>query len=207
MSFTDKEIVKYGSEILRKPSLRVSKFDSKLRKLASRMFKIMYAANGVGLAAPQIGINQRILVIDVDYNSSRYEDSGIDEQGSQARANSAFASDSSSSSETGLVIINPVIVYREGEMDSYEGCLSFPDVFFNVKRAYKIAFKYQDLNGKEHRAEAEGDLFCRCVQHEIDHLNGKLFVDIALDQSLARSELDKHGFAGVRDAGGPIIVL
>ncbi len=182
------EIVKYGCDVLRKPALTVTKFDRKLEKLADKMLKIMYAADGVGLAAPQIGVSQRILVIDVDYHSDRYE------QETEGEPNP-------------FIMVNPVIVYREGEMESYEGCLSFPDVFFNVKRARKIAFKFQDLNGKEQRMEAEGDLFCRCVQHEVDHLNGKLFIDVALDQGIARSELDKHGFAGVKDTKGPVIIL
>jgi peptide deformylase len=85
----------------------------------------------------------------------------------------------------------------EGEMESFEGCLSFPEVFFNVTRAKKIKFKFQDLKGLEHEMTAEEDLFCRCIQHEIDHLNGQLFVDIAEDKIIARSELDEHGFANV----------
>ena len=181
-------IVKYGCEILRKPTAPVAKFDRKLEKLADLMLKTMYAANGVGLAAPQIGESVRMLVIDVDYNSGRYEEGAEDDEPNP------------------YIMVNPVIVYREGEMQSYEGCLSFPDVFFDVKRARKIAFKYQDLNGKEHRMEAEGDLFCRCVQHEIDHLNGKLFIDLAIDKAIARKELDEHGFAGVKEKSSIIIL-
>jgi peptide deformylase len=75
--------------------------------------------------------------------------------------------------------------------------LSFPGVFFSVNRAKKIVVKFQDLNGKEHRLEADSDLFCRCVQHEIDHLNGKLFVDIALDKVFAMEELAKFGLGDI----------
>ncbi len=182
------EIVKYGCDVLRKPTKPVVKFDRKLEKLADRMLKTMYAANGVGLAAPQIGESIRILVIDVDYNSGRYEDGDDDDEPNP------------------FIMVNPVITRREGEMQSYEGCLSFPDVFFDVKRARKISFKFQDLSGKEHRMDADGDLFCRCVQHETDHLNGKLFVDIAIDTAIARKELDEHGFSGVKDKPTGIIL-
>ena len=179
----DFEILKYGSEALRKPSSAIAKFDRKLEKLAQKMLKTMYDENGVGLAAPQVGINQRLIVIDVDYANDRYEDE---------KKNSKNNIDYNP-----FIMINPVIVYREGEMESYEGCLSFPEVFFKVKRARKIVFKFQDLKGKEYRMEAEEDLFCRCVQHEIDHLDGRLFVDIALDKAIARDELGKHGLGDV----------
>lgn len=175
------QIEKYGSEILRKPCSVVTKFDRKLEKIVDKMLKTMYHENGVGLAAPQIGINQRIIVIDVDWASERYETENKDKEPEY----------------NPLVMINPVIVYKEGEMDSYEGCLSFPQVFFNVKRARRIVFKFNDLSGKEQRMEASEDLFCRCVQHEIDHLDGRLFIDIALDKGIAREELIGHGFAGV----------
>lgn len=173
------EIERYGSEILRQPSSVITKFDRKLAKLADKMLKTMYQANGVGLAAPQIGINQRIIVIDIDYPNERYENED-------------------SQDYNPIVMINPIIVHKEGSMESFEGCLSFPEVYFNVTRASKITFKYQDLNGKEHRGQASNDLLCRCIQHEIDHLDGKLFVDIAVDKAIARKELDEHGFAGIK---------
>lgn len=176
-------IEKYGSEILRKPSELVSKFDKDLSKIVDKMLKTMYEQNGVGLAAPQVGINKRIIVVDTEWASERYKKEK-NQEASEPEYNPH-------------IMINPVIVYQEGEMESEEGCLSFPDVFFKVKRARKIVFKFQDLNGKEHRMEAAEDLFCRCVQHEIDHLNGRLFIDIALDKAFARSELNSHGFAGV----------
>ena len=182
------EIKKYGAEVLRTPAKTVTKFDRKLQKLADKMLRTMYAENGVGLAAPQVGESLRILVIDTEYANERYE--------SSAEADGA---------RNPMVIINPIIVYKEGEMDSFEGCLSFPEVFFNVKRARKIVFKFQDLSGKEQRMEAESDLFCRCIQHEIDHLNGRLFVDIALDSGIARKELSEHGFGDV-NSPPPVII-
>lgn len=170
----------YGSEILRTPSSVVKKFDKSLQKLADKMFKTMYAQNGVGLAAPQIGENIRLIVIDDEWS--------IDNDFRAPK-----------------ILVNPVIVYKEGEMESYEGCLSFPGVFFNVTRARKIVFKFQDINGKEHRAETEGNLLSRVIQHEIDHLDGRLFIDIANDKAIAREELEKHNLGAVNSK--PPIIL
>lgn len=178
-----RKILKYGSEILRRVSSPVTKFDKRLKKIIDDMLDTMYASHGVGLAAPQVGINQRIVVIDAEYGSDRYDEEG----NATGRKNL----------RNPLILINPEITHMEGELESFEGCLSFPDVYFNVTRANKINFKFYDLKGKEVEMEAEGDLFCRCVQHELDHLNGQLFVDIANDKIVARDELDKHGFANV----------
>lgn len=185
MSQSDKyyDIQKYGSEALRKPSEAVTKFDKELFKIADKMLKTMYAQNGVGLAAPQVSVNKRIIVVDTEWASERYK--------------KEKNKDDSDPDYNPYIMVNPVIVYKEGEMESEEGCLSFPDVFFKVKRARKIVFKFQDLDGKEHRMEAAEDLFCRCVQHEIDHLNGRLFVDIAIDKAYARHELQEHGLGDV----------
>lgn len=185
------EIEIFGSEALRKPSSAITKFDKKLEKVADKMLKTMYETKGVGLAAPQVGINKRLMVIDTDYSSDRYEE--------------GEASDDDEPDYNPFIMVNPVIVYREGEMDSYEGCLSFPEVFFKVKRARKIVFKFQDLKGKEHRYEAEDDLFCRCVQHEIDHLDGRLFVDIAVDKAIAKEELEKNNLGDVNSP--PMMIL
>lgn len=183
-------IEKYGSNILRKPCATITKFDKSIEKLADEMLQTMYAENGVGLAAPQVGQNLRMMVVDVDWASEKENDSN---EGSDYNP---------------FIMINPVIVYKEGEVDSFEGCLSFPKVFFHVKRAKRIVFKYQDLKGKEHRMEADqGDLFCRCIQHEIDHLDGKLFVDIALNKEEALAELKKNGFSEVDSPPPPMMLL
>lgn len=171
----------YGSETLRKPSEVVTKFDRKLEKFCNNMLKTMYANNGVGLAAPQIGLNQRIIVIDTLWANERYSEANKKEDNYDPH-----------------IMINPIIVYKEGEIDSYEGCLSFPGVFFNIKRAKKIVFKYQDLTGREIRQEAQDNLFCRCIQHEIDHLDGKLFVDLMKDKAIAQEELSKHGLGEIK---------
>jgi peptide deformylase len=170
----------FGSEILRTPSSMVKKFDKKLQKLADKMLKTMYVENGVGLAAPQVGENIRLIVIDDEWSAD-----------DDYRAPK--------------VLVNPMIVFKEGEMESYEGCLSFPGVFFNVTRAHRIVFKYQDLSGKEYRSESEANLLTRVIQHEIDHLDGRLFIDIANDKAIAKEELEKHHLANVNSK--PPIVL
>lgn len=111
---TKHKVVLYGDPVLRKITSRVIKFDKSLRKLVEDMFETMYANEGVGLAAPQIGISKRVLVLDVDYPSKRY----IDEQTKKEVT-----------SYSPLVLINPIIIQKEGEIISKEGCLSFPNVF------------------------------------------------------------------------------
>lgn len=184
------QIEKFGSSVLRTPCKTVTKFDRHLSKIVNKMLKTMYSENGVGLAAPQVGISQRILVIDTDWPSERYS-----KETSQSNKTPDY---------NPIIMINPIIVFQEGEIESPEGCLSFPDVFFSVTRSKKIVVKFQDLNGKEQRIEAQDDLLCRCIQHEIDHLNGKLFIDIAIDKVFAMGELEKFGLAGV-DSPPPLI--
>jgi peptide deformylase len=92
------------------------------------------------------------------------------------------------------VFINPVLLKAEGELIGLEGCLSFPGVFFEVQRAASIVVKYQNLEGTTLKMESSGDLLCRAIQHEIDHLNGELFIDKAVSPMAADIELSKHGF-------------
>jgi peptide deformylase len=131
------------------------------------MLDTMYENDGVGLAAPQVGVSKRMMVIDTsDKEETRKP----------------------------IVFINPVIVEKQGELVGLEGCLSFPGVFFEVKRANRIVVRYQNVAGKDMKMEAEGNLLCRAIQHEIDHLDGELFVDKALSKLAADLELTKHGF-------------
>ena len=176
------KLVLYGDPVLRKVTSRVIKFDKSLRRLVEDMFETMYASEGIGLAAPQIGVSQRVLVLDVDYPSKRY----IDEQTKKEVV-----------SYNPLVLINPVIIYKDGQMVSREGCLSFPNVYFDVIRHKKIMVRYQDLLGKERRLIADSDLLCRCIQHEIDHLDGKLFVDKVANEIEAKKSLEESGFGKV----------
>lgn len=180
------KIVQYGdptsNAILRKVTSRVIKFDKSLRKLVEDMFETMYANEGVGLAAPQIGVSKRVLVLDVDYPSKRY----VDEQTKKEVV-----------SYNPLVLINPVVFQKEGQIISKEGCLSFPNVFFDVIRFKKIIVKYQDLLGKERKLLADADLLCRCIQHEIDHLDGKLFIDKPANDADLKKILQESGYENV----------
>jgi len=157
----------YPAEVLKLKAKKVSIFDSSTRKLAQDMLDTMYENDGVGLAAPQVGVSKRIMVIDV---------AGEDEP------------------RKPIVFINPVIILKEGELVGQEGCLSFPGVYFEVKRANKIVVKYQNVQGREQKLEAEGNLLCRAIQHEIDHLDGELYIDKAVNKLAADLEMTKHGF-------------
>jgi peptide deformylase len=141
-------IVKYGQEVLEKPANPVTEFNGNLEKLVANMFETMYAANGVGLAAPQIGLSLRLCVIDVTV-------------GEDPKAKLALA--------------NPVIVSVEGEQTQEEGCLSLPDFRANTPRPERVTVRAQDIHGQEFTVTGE-ELLARALCHETDHLNGKLFI-------------------------------
>ena len=157
----------YPEQVLLQKAKKVTTFDSSVRKLANDMLETMYDENGVGLAAPQVGVSKRIMVIDV---------SGEDDPNEP------------------IVFINPQIIEKDGSLVGLEGCLSFPGVFFEVRRANRILVKYQNLAGKDVKMQAEGDLLCRAIQHEIDHLDGELFINKAVSPIAADLELVKNGF-------------
>jgi len=141
-------IVKYGDPVLEKPAAAVTEFNDELRKLVDNMFESMYAAHGVGLAAPQIGISKRIAVIDVTFKEDP---------------------------EAKIVLVNPEIVHTEGRQNSSEGCLSLPEFRENVTRAFKVTARAQNLKGDTIEVTGE-ELLARALLHEIDHLNGKLYI-------------------------------
>ena len=153
-----KEILKFPDKRLRKVAKPVEQFDESLKLLISDMFETMYHFNGIGLAATQINVHKRIIVIDIK-------------------------------EEEKLYLVNPKIVASSGTIDSKEGCLSVPLMIDNVERAQNVAVKTFDVNGKEQFIEAKG-LLSVCIQHEIDHLDGKLFVDYL--SSLKRNRLKKR---------------
>lgn len=140
---------KYGDPVLREKCEPVTVFDEELKSFVERMFSIMKAARGVGLAAPQVGDTRRIFVIDLSEHD--------------------FDSDP-------MAFINPVIEKTEGEQAGEEGCLSFPGLYLEVHRPEKVIVRFQDLQGKTHRVEATG-LAARAITHENDHLDGVLFID------------------------------
>ena len=159
-------IVKFGDPVLETPAQPVREFGTnELRELVESMFESMYAAKGLGLAAPQIGVSQRLAVIDTSAG-----------QDPTAR----------------LVLINPEILAREGEASSEEGCLSVPGIFDEVKRAAKVRVRAQDRNGGTFERDFE-DILAVCVQHEMDHLDGRLFVDYLSDlkRERIRKKLEK----------------
>ena len=144
------EIVKYPAEGLKKPSSPVEKIDDSIRKLVSDMIETMYDAPGVGLAAPQVGVNKRVIVAD--------------------------ASDDDGEKSGPLIIINPEIVSKEGDTVFEEGCLSVPDFTAEVDRAERVRVRGEDGEGNPVDIET-GGLLAIVLQHEIDHLDGILFVD------------------------------
>lgn len=163
-------IVRYGNPVLEKPAEPITEFNGDLRKLADEMFESMYAAHGVGLAAPQIGISQRIVVIDVSFK----EDPGAK-----------------------LVLINPVIINTEGRQRGSEGCLSLPDFREDVTRANVVTVRAQDLEGKWFEKTGEA-MLARAFLHETDHLNGRLYIShiSALKRDLIKRKVKKLMRAG-----------
>jgi peptide deformylase len=141
-------IVKYGDPVLETPTKSIEKFDGELQKLTDDMFESMYAANGVGLAAPQIGISLRVTVIDVSNGKTP---------------------------DAKLVLANPEVIHAEGEQREEEGCLSLPGFRGYVARPQYVTIRAQDVTGKEFEMKGEG-LLARAFCHEIDHLNGTLFI-------------------------------
>ncbi len=141
-------IIKYGQKVLETSAEEVAVFDGDLEKLVADMFETMYAANGVGLAAPQIGISKRLCVIDVS--------SGQDPQSK-------------------LVLANPVVVETDGKVVQDEGCLSLPDFRAGTARPTRATVRAQNIHGEEFTMTGEG-LLARAFCHETDHLSGKLFI-------------------------------
>lgn len=158
-------IVKFGDPVLEKPAAAITTFDDELRQLADDMFESMYAAHGVGLAAPQIGISKRIAVIDVTFKEDP---------------------------EAKIVLVNPEIVHTEGRVNSNEGCLSLPEFREKVTRAAKVTARAQNLKGETIEVLGE-DLLARALLHETDHLNGKLYIShiSALKRDLMKRKIRK----------------
>jgi peptide deformylase len=141
-------IVKFGDPVLEKKTEPVTSFDGQLEKLVEDMFESMYAAHGVGLAAPQIGISQRLAVIDISFKEDPAQK---------------------------MVLVNPEILHTEGRQREQEGCLSIPEFREQVTRPKKVTIRAQDITGKWYEHTGEG-LLARAFNHEIDHLHGKLYI-------------------------------
>ena len=160
-----RKIVKYGEPSLREPSKEVHKVSQKIKNLVQDMLDTMYSQNGVGLAAPQIGENVRVFVIDVSTGNEPLNP---------------------------MVFINPKIIKKSGACISHEGCLSFPEAYTDVKRYEYVMVKALDTNGRSFVMEAkDGTLLARAIQHEFDHLDGVLFVDHSINRFEAEEVLKK----------------
>jgi peptide deformylase len=157
-------ILEFPDPRLRTQAAPVTAFDAELKRFVEDMFETMYAANGVGLAATQVNVHKRVLVADM--SEDRKEP---------------------------LALVNARIVAKEGEQVYQEGCLSFPGIYADVTRALKVTVQAQDVDGKEFTLEAEGPLAV-CIQHELDHLAGKVFVDYLspLKRNLLLKRMEKQ---------------
>ena len=154
-------IITYPDPVLTAIAQSVIHFDQELKDLCLNMLFTMYHAPGIGLAAPQIGISKRLFVVDVDFS----------------REETAEDSDEFILSEFNpRIFINPIINKTEGEITYQEGCLSLPGIYEDVKRFDNIELKYQDTDGNHHTMDAK-ELLSICIQHENDHLDGKVFID------------------------------
>lgn len=163
-------IVKYGDPVLEKPAESITEFDGELKKLADDMFESMYAAHGVGLAAPQIGISRRIAVIDISFKENP---------------------------DDKLVLVNPEIIKRQGKQKASEGCLSLPEFREMVTRANVVTVRAQDLDGKWFEKTGE-ELLARALLHETEHLQGKLYIShiSALKRDIIKRKIKKLVRAG-----------
>ena len=165
-----REIVKYPDPVLERKGAPVTEFNDELQALVDDMFESMYSAKGIGLAAPQIGLSQRLTVIDLSFKE-RPEDK--------------------------IVLINPEVIFREGKQYEEEGCLSLPEIREKVSRAAKVRVRAQDVKGKWFEIDGE-ELLARAFQHEIDHLDGILFIRrlSALKRDLVLRRIRKMQKAG-----------
>jgi peptide deformylase len=157
-----------GDRVLRQLAKRIAKVDDSIRQLAREMVETMYSSNGIGLAAPQVGINKQLLVIDCEPDKPE---------------------------NPPLILINPQIVKYSQELCLIEeGCLSIPGVYLDVIRPKTIELSFKDEQGKPRKIQAT-DLLSRVIQHEMDHLNGVMFVDRVNNNLALTEQLQKNGFS------------
>ena len=167
------KIVKYPEAVLERPGEPVTDFSDELKQLVADMFETMYAAPGVGLAAPQVGVSKRIFVMDCSMGKDPAQK---------------------------IAMINPEILSTEGEQSGEEGCLSFPGIFFDVKRPMWAVVRAQDVEGNTFEIDGM-ELTARCMLHETDHCDGILFLErtTPLKREMARRKIRKLIKAGEWD--------
>ncbi len=162
------EIHYLGDRVLRQPAKRIAKVDDNIRQLIKDMLQTMYSADGIGLAAPQVGVNKQLIVIDCEPDKPE---------------------------NPSLVLINPKITRHSSQTcNADEGCLSIPGVYLEVNRPEAIEVSYKDEQGKPRKLQTSG-LLARAIQHEMDHLNGVMFVDRVQNEIALTEELKKKGFS------------
>ncbi|MDJ0533537.1 MAG: peptide deformylase [Xenococcaceae cyanobacterium MO_207.B15] len=162
------EIHYLGDRVLRQPAKRIAKVDDNIRQLIKDMLQTMYSADGIGLAAPQVGVNKQLIVIDCEPDKPE---------------------------NPPLVLINPKIIrYSSQTCNADEGCLSIPGVYLEVNRPEAVEVSYKDEQGKPRKLQTSG-LLARAIQHEMDHLNGVMFVDRVQNEIALTEELKKKGFS------------
>ena len=167
-----RKVVRFGEDSLRQPSKEVHKVSQKIKNLVDDLLDTMYQQNGVGLAAPQIGENVRVFVIDVSTGNEPLNP---------------------------IVFINPKIIKKSGAIVSHEGCLSFPEAYTDVRRYANVMVKALDRNGRSFVIEAkDGSLLARAIQHEFDHLDGVLFVDHCINRFETEEVLKKFNLPALQ---------
>ena len=181
------KIFTFPDTVLAQKAKPIARVEKTYFKLADDMLETMYEAPGIGLAANQVGILERILVIDTEYEYEELEEGAKPPEGAEVIAGGIIQN------RKPQIIINPEIIHREGSILFAEGCLSVPEYSAEVKRAEKIKLRYRDIDGVERELSAEG-LLAVAIQHEMDHLEGKLFIDrlSPLKKEMVRKRLRKE---------------
>ena len=174
------KIVEWPAKILETQSDVVSEFDEDLRKFVADMHQTMDAANGIGLAANQVGVAKRVITICIPWTGNRYE--------AQEETKKEWH-------DKRYTFINPVILKKSGKISWQEGCLSFPEVYEFVDRAAEVSVRSFDENGQEFEVQADG-LFAVCIQHEIDHIDGRVFIDrmSRIKAEIIRKKIQRKGY-------------
>lgn len=180
------KIYTFPDLVLAQKAKPIDRVEKPLHKLADDMLETMYEAPGIGLAANQVGILSRILVLDTEYETEDLP------EGVAPPASAEVVGDQIIKGKKPIILINPEIFYREGSIEFSEGCLSVPEYTADVKRSEKIKVRFQDIDGLTKELSADG-LLAVAIQHEIDHLEGKLFIDRLnpLKKELAKKQLIK----------------
>lgn len=171
-------ILEFPDPRLKTVAKAVENFDAELKKLLEDMIETMYSANGIGLAATQVNVHKRLLVLDISEDQDQLQ-----------------------------VYINPRILSASGEQNCEEGCLSVPGVYASIKRAENVTVKAQDIDGKFFEEQLEG-LHAVCIQHEMDHLVGRLFVDYLspLRRNMVRKKLEKQRKVAAKEAAEHLVI-